>query len=34
MSVAKMPDGRWMVRWRENGSNRGRRFDRKGDADA
>ncbi|HEU4704072.1 MAG TPA: tyrosine-type recombinase/integrase [Conexibacter sp.] len=23
-----------MVRWRENGSNRGRRFDRKGDADA
>ena len=34
MSVAKMPDGRWMVRWRENGSNRGRRFDRKSDADA
>lgn len=34
MSVAKVPDGRWMVRWRENGSNRGRRFDRKSDADA
>lgn len=34
MSVAKLPDGRWMVRWRENGSNRGRRFDRKSDADA
>jgi integrase len=33
VSVAKMPDGRWKVRWRENGSNRGRRFDRKGDAD-
>jgi integrase len=34
VSVRKMPDGRWMVRWRENGSNRGRRFDRKSDADA
>ncbi len=34
MSVKKQPDGQYLVRWRENGRNRGRRFQRKGDADA
>jgi integrase len=34
MSVTKKPGGRWLVRWRENGQNRGRTFDLKADADA
>lgn len=34
MSVAKTPDGRWLVRWRADGRNRGRRFALKRDADA
>ena len=33
MSVTKTKDG-WLVRWRENGSNRGRRFTLKRDAEA
>lgn len=32
--MTKTPDGRWLVRWRENGHNRGRRFTLKRDADA
>jgi integrase len=32
VSVARTPDGRWLVRWRENGRNRGRRFQLKRDA--
>jgi integrase len=32
MSVARTPDGRWLVRWREHGANRGRRFALKRDA--
>ncbi len=34
MSVTKMPGGRWLVRWREDGHNRGRSFVLKRDADA
>ena len=33
MSVQKTSDGRWLVRWRENGVQRGRRFTVKRDAD-
>lgn len=34
MSVEKASNGRWLVRWRENGRQRGRRFLLKRDADA
>jgi integrase len=34
VSVTKTSGGTWLVRWRENGHNRGKRFTRKRDADA
>ena len=34
MSVEKTSNGRWLVRWREDGRQRGRRFIVKRDADA